>query len=84
LLTFFPLHKRRQEVVRCATALDSIHGEAANAFWKAEMRSLASLLKTAGADDAEISSQIFEFNAAVQEELQNRSLSAAQRAPQAG
>ncbi|TCR87872.1 DUF6074 family protein [Neorhizobium sp. P12A] len=84
MLTFFPLHRRRQEVIRCADALDAIHGEAANAFWKAEMRSLAGLLKAAGADDAEISSQIFEFNAAVQEELQSRSLAALHLAPQAG
>ena len=69
-LLAFPADRRTSEIRRCANALLQLHGEAANRFWRSEMASLATALKSQGMDESEISRQAALFMHAVQMELQ--------------
>ncbi|MBN8949391.1 MULTISPECIES: DUF6074 family protein [unclassified Rhizobium] len=66
----FPADRRTSDVRRCATALQQLHGEAANRFWRAQMASFAAALREQGMEDGEISRQAGLFMHAVQMELQ--------------
>ncbi|MGV1789648.1 hypothetical protein GR212_11110 [Rhizobium lusitanum] len=66
----FPADRRTSDVRRCAIALQQLHGEAANRFWRSEMASFASSLREQGVEDGEISRQAGLFMHAVQMELQ--------------
>jgi hypothetical protein len=66
----FPADRRTSDVRRCAAALQQLHGEAANRFWRLEMASFAAALQAQGVDSDEISRQAGLFMHAVQMELQ--------------
>ncbi|GAC1040070.1 DUF6074 family protein [Rhizobium sp. No.120] len=66
----FPADRRTSDVRRCAAALQQLHGEAANRFWRSEMASFAASLRGQGMEDDEISRQAGLFMHAVQVELQ--------------
>ncbi|AYG67172.1 MULTISPECIES: DUF6074 family protein [unclassified Rhizobium] len=66
----FPADRRTSDVRRCAKALQQLHGEAANRFWRSEMASFAAILREQGMEDAEISRQAGLYMHAVQMELQ--------------
>lgn len=66
----FPADRRIGDVRRCAEALQRLHGEAANQFWRSEMIGFAKDLKGQGMADEEISSQAALFMHAIQMELQ--------------
>jgi hypothetical protein len=78
LLAIFPLHRQRREVERCAEILESHHGENANRIWRAQMAVIAQGLREQGANNAEVSLQLREFNEAVQHELRRRWLATIQ------
>ncbi len=69
-LVQFPADRRVADVKRCAEALQTIHGEEANRFWRSEMAALRSALLANGVAEAEISFQGRLFMQAVQLELQ--------------
>jgi hypothetical protein len=66
----FPADRRTADVRRCADALERLHGEEANRFWRTEMVSFAGNLRDKGMADEEISHQAALFMHAVQMELQ--------------
>ena len=66
----FPVHRRTAEVERCAEALQRLHGEEANRFWRSEMAAFAAALERQGMADEDISLQASRFMHAVQTELQ--------------
>lgn len=66
----FPADRRTAEVRRCAAALERLHGDEANRFWRSEMAGLAARLKAQGAAEDEISQQAGLFMHAVQMQLQ--------------
>ncbi|PST19693.1 hypothetical protein C7U61_14450 [Rhizobium sp. JAB6] len=66
----FPADRRTSDVRRCAAALQQLHGEAANRFWRSEMAIFANALREQGVEDGEISRQAGLFMHAVQMELQ--------------
>ncbi|NLS15259.1 hypothetical protein HGP16_01655 [Rhizobium sp. P40RR-XXII] len=66
----FPADRRTSDVRRCAKALQQLHGEAANRFWRSEMASFAAILREQGMEDDEISRQAGLYMHAVQMELQ--------------
>ncbi len=66
----FPADRRTADVRRCADALERLHGEEANRFWRSEMVTFAKGLRDKGMADAEISHQAALFMHAVQVELQ--------------
>jgi hypothetical protein len=66
----FPIHRQRNEILRCACNLDRLNGEAASRYWREEMRLLAVRLKAIGACEAEVSKQALRFTGAVMKELQ--------------
>lgn len=67
----FPADRRTADTKRCALALQDLHGEAANQFWRSEMASFAAALRDQGEAEAEISRQAALFMHAVQFELEN-------------
>ncbi|WFU07320.1 DUF6074 family protein (plasmid) [Rhizobium sp. CB3171] len=66
----FPADRRTAEVKRCAEALQRLHGEEANGFWRSEMAAFAAALERQGMVAEEISCQARRFMHAVQMELQ--------------
>ncbi|MFS8057103.1 MULTISPECIES: DUF6074 family protein [Rhizobium] len=66
----FPVHRRTAEVERCAKALQRLHGEEANRFWRSEMAAFAAALEQQGMDEESISRQASCFMHAVQIALQ--------------
>ncbi|AVA26273.1 DUF6074 family protein [Rhizobium sp. LEGMi198b] len=66
----FPADRRVAEVKRCAEALQRLHGEEANRFWRSEMAALAAALERQGMTEEAISRQASRFMHAVQMELQ--------------
>ncbi|MGV2074720.1 MULTISPECIES: DUF6074 family protein [unclassified Rhizobium] len=66
----FPLDRQRSQVQRCASALQRLHGELANVYWRKEMQALAAHLKGLGLPEGEVSRQAMAFTTAVQIELQ--------------
>lgn len=66
----FPADRRTADIRRCAEALQRLHGEAANRFWRSEMVSFAAALKGQGMGEEEVSRQAGHFMHAVQMELQ--------------
>ncbi|MCA1403670.1 hypothetical protein I6F26_03505 [Ensifer sp. IC3342] len=66
----FPADRRTGDVKRCAEALQRLHGEQANRFWRSEMTDFAAALRRSGVDEEEISRQASLFMHAVQMELQ--------------
>jgi Family of unknown function (DUF6074) len=75
----FPADRRTAEIRRCSEALQNLHGEAANRFWRSEMAAFAASLKEQGCAEDEISHQAFLFMDAVQMELQVAYIAAAER-----
>lgn len=69
-LVQFPADRRTADIRRCSEALNRLHGEDANRFWRQEMASFAAKLKAQGLADLEISHQAALFMNAVQMELQ--------------
>jgi hypothetical protein len=67
----FPADRRTADIRRCADALQRIHGEEANRFWRSEMALFAKGFRAQGVDDAEIRRQAALFMNAVQMELQS-------------
>ncbi|WP_105432100.1 DUF6074 family protein [Neorhizobium sp. T6_25] len=67
----FPADRRTADVKRCAEALQRLHGEQANRFWRSEMASFAAVLRAQGVADEEISRQAGLFMHAVQMQLQS-------------
>lgn len=70
-LLHFPADRRAADVRRCAAALQDLHGETANQFWRTEMARFANELKAQGMGAMEISRQAGLFMHAVQMELQS-------------
>lgn len=66
----FPLDRQRSQVQRCASALQRLHGELANIYWREEMQALAVRLRCLGLPEGEVSRQAMAFTTAVQVELQ--------------
>ncbi|WFU52005.1 DUF6074 family protein [Sinorhizobium terangae] len=66
----FPANRRMGDVKRCAEALQRLHGEQANRFWRSEMTDFAAALRRSGIVEEEISRQAGLFMHAVQMELQ--------------
>ncbi|HEY0124691.1 MAG TPA: DUF6074 family protein [Rhizobium sp.] len=66
----FPADRRTADVRRCADALQQLHGEAANRFWRSEMAEFAAVLRGQGVAEDEIGHQAGLFMRAVQMELQ--------------
>ncbi|TNM62073.1 DUF6074 family protein [Aliirhizobium smilacinae] len=67
----FPAHRRTADVRRCADALQRLHGEEANRFWRSEMAQFAKGFRAQGVEDDEIRHQAALFMNAVQIELQS-------------
>ncbi|AYG60705.1 DUF6074 family protein [Rhizobium jaguaris] len=66
----FPADRRIRDVKHCAEALQKLHGEEANFFWRSKMASFAAALRGQGATEEEIAGQAHLFMHAVQVELQ--------------
>lgn len=75
----FPADRRTADIRRCSEALQNLHGEAANRFWRSEMAGFAVNLKAQGCEDDEISQQAALFMHAVQMELQAAYVTVAER-----
>ncbi|TCR98312.1 hypothetical protein EV281_109119 [Rhizobium sp. BK418] len=75
----FPADRRTADIRRCSEALQTLHGEAANRFWRSEMASFAANLKAQGCSEHEISQQAALFMHAVQMELQAAYATAAEQ-----
>jgi hypothetical protein len=69
-LVQFPADRRTADIRRCVKALQELHGEAANRFWRTEMASFASVLREQGVDEEEVSQQARLYLTAVQMELE--------------
>lgn len=69
-LLAFPADRRASDIRRCASALQQLHGEEANRFWRSEMAGFAATLKRQGMEEDEISRQAGLFMHAVLMELQ--------------
>jgi hypothetical protein len=69
-LVQFPADRRTADIRRCVKALQELHGEDANRFWRAEMVRFASGLREQGVEEAEVSHQARLYLAAVQMELE--------------
>lgn len=54
------------DIDRCADMLDTLHGEPAVTFWKAECRRLAGELAKCGLPDDTVRERVLEFQASVQ------------------
>jgi hypothetical protein len=67
----FPADRRTADIRRCAEALQNIHGEEANRFWRSEMATFAEGFRARGVDEDEIRHQAALFMHAVQMELQS-------------
>jgi hypothetical protein len=67
----FPADRRTADIRRCAEALQNIHGEEANRFWRSEMATFAEGFRARGVDEDEIRHQASLFMHAVQMELQS-------------
>ncbi|MBB3659275.1 hypothetical protein FHX15_004539 [Rhizobium sp. BK650] len=78
-LLHFPADRRTADIRRCSEALQNLHGEAANRFWRTEMAGFAAKLREQGCAEAEISRQAVLFMDAVQMELQVACATAAER-----
>lgn len=70
-LVQFPADRRVADVKRCAEALQMIHGEEANRFWRSEMVAFRAALVANGVEEAEIAFQARLFMQAVQVQLQD-------------
>lgn len=68
-LLVFPFDARAALVRRVAVELSSLHGEAANLFWRKTARDLYGELLSTGQDDAKAREDVGRFCAAVQAEL---------------
>lgn len=68
-LLVFPFDARAGLVRQVALELASLHGEAANAFWRKTARDLYGQLLGSGQDDARAREDVSRFSAAVQAEL---------------
>ncbi|WP_371073773.1 MULTISPECIES: DUF6074 family protein [unclassified Sinorhizobium] len=66
----FPADRRTSDVKRCADALQRLHREEANRFWRSEMAEFAAAFRGQGVAEKEISRQAALFMYAVQMELQ--------------
>lgn len=75
----FPADRRTADIRRCSEALQNLHGDAANRFWRSEMAGFAASLREQGCGDDEISLQAALFMDAVQMELQVAYAAAAER-----
>jgi len=75
----FPADRRTADIRRCSEALQTLHGEAANRFWRLEMAGFAANLKAQGCSEHEISRQAALFMHAVQMELQAAYVTAAEQ-----
>jgi hypothetical protein len=69
-LVQFPADRRTADIRRCAKALQDLHGEEANRFWRAEMARFATNLREQGVEETEVSHQAHLYLAAVQLELE--------------
>ncbi|THK33565.1 hypothetical protein EHS39_35500 [Ensifer sp. MPMI2T] len=72
----FPADRRTGDIKRCAEALQRLHGEQANRFWRSEMVDFAASLRGQDVPEEEISRQARLFMHAVQLELQQLSVRA--------
>lgn len=68
----FPLAGRTSLVRRCATELETKHGEDAVRYWRRECRQLADQLLSIGCPEDEVSLQVREFQHEVQAEMVRR------------
>jgi hypothetical protein len=67
----FPADRRSADVRRCADALQRLHGEEANRFWRTEMAAFAQGFRDKGVEEEEIRHQAALFMHAVQMDLQS-------------
>lgn len=68
----FPLHSRVALVRTLADELNTVHGPAANAFWRERIAGIVAGLRSDGLADTAIRSEILGLQDAVQIELQSR------------
>jgi len=66
----FPADRRTADIRRCVNALQDLHGEEANRFWRSEMADFAAALRQQGVEEEEVSHQAHLYLAAVQIELE--------------
>jgi len=68
----FPLSGQVSTIRRCASELESIHGDEALHYWKTECRALADNLRRRGCTDEQVSAQVMAFQTEVQVEMMRR------------
>lgn len=68
----FPLSSRTATIRRCASELETVHGEAAVAYWRTECRALAENLAKLNCSDEDIRQQVMAFQTEVQVEMMRR------------
>lgn len=68
----FPLHFRTALVRSIADDLDTVHGAAANSFWRQRIAGIVAELRARGLPDASIRTEIYSLQDAVQAEMQRR------------
>ena len=66
----FPADRRAADIRRCASALNHLHGDEANRFWRTEMAQFARSFREQGVAEDDIRNQAALFMHAVQMELQ--------------
>lgn len=68
----FPLHSRAVLVRSIVDDLDTVHGPAANVFWRRRISGIVADLRSTGLSDDAIRNEILGLQDAVQAELQDR------------
>lgn len=68
----FPLRSRTALIRSIAADLETVHGPAANEFWRRRIAGIVSGLRDSGLPDDVIRSEIYDLQSAVQYEMQRR------------
>lgn len=71
----FPLHSRAALVRSIADDLETVHGPAANAFWRERIAGIVAELRADGLGDTTIRTEILGLQRAVQSTMERRACS---------
>ncbi len=71
-LILFPLHARAALVRAITNGLETIHGSAANIFWRERIAGIVADMRASGLTDPAIRSEILSLEDAVQAEMRER------------
>ena len=66
----FPLHSRARLIRSMVDELQTVHGPAANLFWRERVAGIVAELRRSGLNDATIRTEILNLQDAIQAELQ--------------